>query len=212
MNDYNSYDYNPYEHPENEVPPKKPKKKTLWVVLIIVAAVLILGTISILMARCLMDSGKPAESPSVSQSEETKPSTGKEDPIGKTEPGKITATVLDLSGLVEEVIPSVVSITDTLLVSQSFNPYNYFFSFGSQEPEEQVAAGSGVIYSQIGTDLYIVTNAHVVNNESSSSYQEVSSKGLKVTFCDGTTADAKIKGMDVASDLALVIVDRKSVV
>ncbi|HVF03832.1 MAG TPA: trypsin-like peptidase domain-containing protein [Frankiaceae bacterium] len=55
--------------------------------------------------------------------------------------------------------------------------------------------GSGVV---IRPDGYILTNNHVVEN----------APALRVTFNDGTTANARVVGADAASDLAVIKVDR----
>jgi serine protease Do len=56
--------------------------------------------------------------------------------------------------------------------------------------------GSGIIYS---ADGYIVTNEHVVDN----------ADDIKVNLSDGRTFEAKIKGVDKKSDLAVLKIDAK---
>ncbi len=82
-----------------------------------------------------------------------------------TAPGGVVIT--DVSGVVEQVMPCLVAITDNLEVTQSYNPYNYFFGGrgDSQSRYDTVASGSGVIIGQNENELLIVTNNHVVNNE-----------------------------------------------
>jgi serine protease Do len=117
--------------------------------------------------------------------------------------------VLDVSDVVENVMPCVVAITDNLEVtsSSSYNPYNYFFG-GSRTPstQESAASGSGVIIAQNEEELLIVTNNHVVDNEGNYSYYSVSSTGVTVKFIDESTADAAVKGTDKDSDLAVLSV------
>ncbi len=103
--------------------------------------------------------------------------------------GDATVTT-DVSGIVEEVMPSVVSITSTVLQN------NYFY--GTQESS---GAGSGFIIAKENDKLYIATNNHVVEGASS----------LKVGFVDNTSADAEIVGTDSSSDLAVISVDANSI-
>ncbi|MBP5224473.1 MAG: trypsin-like peptidase domain-containing protein [Lachnospiraceae bacterium] len=123
-----------------------------------------------------------------------------------------SGTVLvDVSEIVENVMPSVVSIVDTVEYkqSQTYNPYNYFFGGGksSSQTQELPYSGSGVIVGSRDGRLLIVTNAHVVNNEETTSAYTITSKELTVTFVDGTSADAVVLGMDTEADLAVIYVE-----
>jgi serine protease Do len=64
--------------------------------------------------------------------------------------------------------------------------------------EDLEASGSGIIVADSDEELLIVTNNHVVEDANS----------LEVTFIDGTSAEAKIKGTDSDMDLAVIAVDR----
>ncbi len=120
-----------------------------------------------------------------------------------------TPVVLDVSEVVENVMPCVVAITDNLEVtsSNSYNPYNYYFG-GSKTPstQESAASGSGVIIAQSEDELLIVTNNHVIDNEGNYSYYSVSSTGVTVKFVDESIADAVVKGTDTEADLAVIAV------
>lgn len=103
-----------------------------------------------------------------------------------------TTAVLDVSGVVEEVMPAVVSIAGNYTVTQQ--------GFWGQIYERQVeGSGSGIILSNNGEQLLIATNNHVVED----------SVELKVQFIDGTSAEARIKGTNPNMDLAVIIVDTK---
>ena len=122
------------------------------------------------------------------------------------------AVAYDVSGVVEELMPSVVAITDNLEVSTLYNPYSFYFggrSYSESQKQEMPASGSGVIIGQNDTELLIVTNNHVVDNEGNYTSYSVSSKGLTVAFCDDSTADAVIKGTDPDLDLAVIAVPLK---
>ena len=122
-----------------------------------------------------------------------------------------TASVIDVADLVEEVMPCVVSVTDNLKITTnpSYDPFSYFFGYGSQNEgstTEQPASGSGVIIGQSDTELLIVTNNHVVDSSGNYRTYTIESTGISVAFCDGTTADVTIKGTDSQRDLAVLAV------
>jgi serine protease Do len=89
----------------------------------------------------------------------------------------------DFRPVVDEVMPSVVSIT-TEIVASDF--------FGQQYTES--VAGSGILIDDKG---YIVTNNHVVEDAQS----------VHVELVDGRTFPANIVGTDNLSDLAVIKID-----
>ena len=109
-----------------------------------------------------------------------------------------TKTVVsDVSEVVENVMPSIVSITN-LTVQDMQMP----FWFGGEEySREMPTAGSGIIVAQTDQELYIATNNHVVDNASE----------LTVTFEDNQSVAAEIKGVDPATDLAVISVPLDSI-
>lgn len=109
--------------------------------------------------------------------------------------------ITDVSGVVKNVMPSVVAITSTQLVQSGYSGSLYDYYFGNDNSdnnqyEEQTGAGSGIIIGQNDTELLVVTNNHVVEGADS----------LQVQFIDGETVDAAIKGTDSEKDLAVVAV------
>ena len=119
---------------------------------------------------------------------------------------------MDVSGIVAEVQPSVVAITDSL---QYTTYYNNFFGQMQGQTQEATASGSGVIIGKNDTELLIVTNNHVVSNnegsETTYSQYKVESVGLTVEFDDGSTGDAYVKGTDEEMDLAVIAVSLDSI-
>ena len=95
----------------------------------------------------------------------------------------------DVSGIVDETMPSVVSITNMSVQEvMSF--------FGGVQQQESQSCGSGIIVGQNDTELLIVTNNHVVEG----------AKTLTVSFVDEASVEANIKGTDATKDLAVVSV------
>lgn len=119
--------------------------------------------------------------------------------------GSANSSEQSASGIVKSVMPSIVAITNSQVYENYRNGsyYDFFqYYFGQQnqqsgEPQEYVAgAGSGIIVSQTDEELLIVTNNHVIEGASS----------LTITFADGSTALASVKGTDEEADLAVVAV------
>ncbi len=110
----------------------------------------------------------------------------------------LKAQVLDVSDIVEEAMPQLVAITNTMVYKTQ--GYNNFFDYFYNMPQEQEytvpASGSGVIIEKTDDELLIVTNNHVVAD----------SKELDVTFVDDETVKAEIKGTDPDLDLAVIAV------
>ncbi len=90
----------------------------------------------------------------------------------------------DVTEVVDEVMPSIVSITNHLT-------YDYFYY-----TQKADASGSGIIIGSNEDELLIVTNYHVIEDND----------GLAVTFADGTDVTAQVKGTDAARDLAVIAV------
>lgn len=98
--------------------------------------------------------------------------------------------LIDVSNIVEEVMPSIVAITSKTLVNNIFN-YNRYVE----------GAGSGVIIDQNDEEIFILTNYHVVENTTE----------LMVQFIDNNSYDAKIKGVSKRKDIAIVSVSKKDI-
>lgn len=100
----------------------------------------------------------------------------------------------DVSDIVEEVMPSIVAITNISVAEyQSF--------WGERKTYEVPSCGSGIIVSQNDNYLYVVTNNHVVDGANS----------LTVTFSDDSTVSAQVRGTDPSTDLAVIQIERASV-
>ena len=95
-----------------------------------------------------------------------------------------------------KVLPSIVGITVEYQINSMFG--------GSSSSE---ATGSGIIVS---SDGYILTNNHVVNTSSTSSYYQITeATGLKVKlYNDDTEYPATVVGSDTQTDLAVIKIDK----
>lgn len=107
--------------------------------------------------------------------------------------------VTDVSSVVEAVMPSIVSITNTQYIKSGYG-YGYgsiedFFGYGNGGYETS-GAGSGIIIGQNDSELLLVTNEHVVADADE----------LSVQFIDDTTVPALVKGTDADADLAVVAI------
>lgn len=95
----------------------------------------------------------------------------------------------DVSDVVERVMPAMVSIVNNYTNTRQIWGYYTYTTPG-------VSAGSGIIVSENENELLIVSNNHVVEG----------AEELEVLFIDGSTAKAKIKGLDSDMDLAVIAV------
>ena len=102
-----------------------------------------------------------------------------------------TANVTEVT---KNAMPSIVSITNMSVQEvQNF--------FGGTQKQESESAGTGIIISQNDSELLVVTNNHVV----------AGSDTLTVTFADGNSVEANIKGTDSEYDVAVVAVPLDSI-
>lgn len=110
----------------------------------------------------------------------------------------------DLTYAAENAVQAVVNIEKIEEVQSVYrrNPFLEFFGIPDsgydQQPgsRERRSGGSGVI---IGSEGYIVTNNHVIDNASK----------LKVTLNDNSIYNAEILGTDPTTDVALIKIDPK---
>lgn len=96
---------------------------------------------------------------------------------------------LTVPEIVNKVMPSVVGISSTF-------EYQYQMGFGQTETQSGTATGTGIVMS---ADGYIITNAHVIYDESYGLSSSVS-----VMLVDETEYEATIVGYDTESDIAVL--------
>ncbi len=97
-------------------------------------------------------------------------------------------TVTDVTQVVKEVMPAVVSVNNRYVERMTF--------FGQEYSQEAGGSGSGIIVGKNDTELLLVTNYHVVE----------SAEELTVQFVDASQVQAQIKGTDADKDLAVIAV------
>lgn len=99
----------------------------------------------------------------------------------------------------QKVLPSVVGIKVEYSVSSVF--------YRNQNTATASAEGSGIIISEDG---YILTNNHIINSSSNSSFYEISkaNKIIVSLYNDETEYEATIIGTDEQTDLAVIKIDK----
>lgn len=202
MSNYQYYEYQPNDDgygvpPFHEEPPKekKPKKEHKFLKTLgkTVAIAVVFGLVSgcvfqgtgYIANRALGESNTVAEESAEDSSTSGKALSTSSDKVDSTKVSTAT-TVNDVSDIAENVMPSIVAVTNVSLVE-----YRNFFGIGQQEVE---SAGSGIIISQDDNYLYIATNNHVVEG----------TKSLTITFCDDSAVAAEVQGTDEETDLAVI--------
>ena len=120
----------------------------------------------------------------------------------KSDTGKDTGSTakgsLDVSEIVSEALPSIVSITTKSVqeVQNYFGMYGMYGYAPQQQEQEVEGSGSGIIVGKNDDELLIATNYHVVEGADT----------LSVAFADGNAVEASVKGFDEERDLAVVSV------
>ena len=170
--------------PQKDPKTSKPKKGYMKKAALVVGAAVLFGAVGgVTMQGTSYLTGKLL-------GKNTKSTVGTTKTVSNAKLTTSTSTVTsDVSDIVENTLPSIVSITNMSVQEVQ----NFFGGISQQESE---SAGSGIIISQNDSELLVVTNNHVVEG----------SDTLTVTFNDGNSVEAQIKGTDSARDLAVVAV------
>ncbi len=173
------------QEPEN----KRPKKKGRKAVAVVCAGMVfgLVASVTFQASNYMVERvlGKSEQTAST-----TKNTSSSSTNVNSTKLTQTKSTVTsDISEIVENAMPSVVSITNI-----SVQQVQSFFQ-GTQEYESQ-SSGSGIIIGKNDSELLVVSNNHVVSG----------SDTLTVTFINNTSVEAQIKGTDPDKDLAVVAV------
>ncbi len=100
------------------------------------------------------------------------------------------AEATDFTIAAEKTIHAVVHVKNTSNSEENL-PSFYRYFYGKEDLPERIGTGSGVIVSPDG---YIITNYHVIENNSS----------IEITTNDNKTYNAKVIGSDPDSDIAVL--------
>lgn len=196
QNNAGYHSYSPYEEPNYKKKKRERKPVGFGRKLVKCAALaLVFGLVAGGTMVALQYAAKPILGNTTTNQE-----SGKENVLTNTDKN-VTATMVsntyvavDVSDIVEEVMPSIVAITNI-----SETEYRSFW--GGSQVYESTSAGSGIVVSSDDEYLYIATNNHVIDG----------AKTLTVTFANQATVSAEIKGTDPSIDLAVVKVALNSI-
>ncbi|MBD5544032.1 MAG: PDZ domain-containing protein [Lachnospiraceae bacterium] len=196
--------------PANPIPPEPKKQKEKGGIFKKVAGMALSGVVfglcagSIIVIMLHLAPGETAQekSESMSITENTNHAVADQDIVKEAEEiatANISGdtVVSDVSQVVENTMPSVVSITGMYKVEED----NYFGFHNFRTESESPGSGSGIIVGQNDTELLIATNNHVVEDATS----------LAVQFIDDTTADAVVKGTNADVDLAVIAIPLENI-
>ena len=110
------------------------------------------------------------------------------DPNVPTEFRVLTTEQTDITEVVEDVMPSMVSITEFYKLSATY--------WGQTYTQDGEASGSGIIIGETDDEYIIVTNNHVISD----------ADDMVVTFIDDSVAPAYLKGIEPSMDIAVISV------
>ena len=188
--------YNTYTADYTQSEPKKKKKKWWLIPLIVVLAVMVAFIAygvyyGFTYIESLVSSDEDSSGTTTDDSTEI-------NIVDSSDASSDGIVLTDVSSIVEEVMPAVVSITSRTLVNNYSNFWGYSFGGSSDSSSEEVESGigSGTIVGTNDTELLILTSYHVVEDSSS----------LYVTFCDDESVDGYIKSVSEDYDIAVVAV------
>ena len=189
--DNNQYNYYEQENKSSnetvEKPIKKKKNGRAKKVIAIIGAAVLFGTVSGSVFLATAYFGGKVTGISNEQKVQTIPNSNSISYTGGVDSSNVSV-------IVEQVMPSVVSITN-----MGIQQVQDFF-FGGVFEQKSESAGTGIIIAQSDDELLIVTNNHVV----------AGSEELTVTFADSQSVTADIKGTDAAHDIAVIAVQLDS--
>lgn len=178
-----------------------PKKKRSSFLTLIGAAILF----GIVAAVCFQGVNEMAELLGLSKKPNTNTPIATVAPLDNSQANKTTSSqkesvssataaamgTMDVSALVENTMPAIVSITSTIKGSGGYSFFGQYY-----ENRDSSSCGSGFIASQGEDELLIVTNNHVITGADS----------ISVQFLDEEIVAASVKGTNEAADLAILSV------
>ena len=190
--------FTPYEEPKKQKPKREKKERRPDSFGVKLAKCVALAVVFGLVSGSIMVGWQYAAAPLLGNNDGTngigQPSVSLEaDKNIESTAVSNTYVAVDVSDIVDEVMPSIVAITN---ISET-----EYRSFWGSQTYESTSAGSGIIVSRDDAYLYIATNNHVIEG----------AKSLTVTFANDATVSAEVKGTDPSIDLAVVKVALNSI-
>lgn len=195
------YNYNPYETTNTEPPKEKSSFAGFGATLIkVVAIALVFGLVSgstfllVLKIGAEPSAAKPGVEKEQTLEKESEKAEEIENPLKQTNTSETVTMAMDVSDIVDNVMPCVVAINNTSEVT-------YQSIWGQSYSQESQSAGTGFIVKQDREYIYIATNNHVIADAIE----------LEVQFCDGVLVEAEEKGAVASKDLAVIKVAVKDI-
>ena len=195
------YNYNPYETTNTEPPKEKSSFAGFGATLIkVVAIALVFGLVSgstfllVLKIGAEPSAAKPGVEKEQTLEKESEKAEKIENPLKQTNTSETVTMAMDVSDIVDNVMPCVVAINNTSEVT-------YQSIWGQSYSQESQSAGTGFIVKQDREYIYIATNNHVIADAIE----------LEVQFCDGVLVEAEEKGAVASKDLAVIKVAVKDI-
>lgn len=122
-----------------------------------------------------------------------------------------TVSVYDVSGVVENTLPSIVAVNCYQYVSSNYSQYSQIFGYNYNDNSnndnsansklQQSSTASGVIIGENDETLYLITNYHVVEG----------ADVVEVKFNDDSSIKANVKGYDSDADLAVLEIAKSDI-
>lgn len=171
-----------FQNTDAQRPPREPRQKKGMPFTKTILSAVIFGVIA---AACFFGVTKLLSFATGGSGNSVGEVTGSQPKIPITTVSGTAAAQVGVSDIVEQVMPSIVAITEKSTQT------SYFGQTYSSE-----GAGSGFIVKQDNDQLLIVTNNHVVANADK----------ISVQFNDGESVEAEVKGTSESHDLAVLTV------
>lgn len=184
-NEMNNYGTNNKVQSENVLLQSEPEKKRKGKTAKMITAALVAG----LLAGVAFEGGQYAVTQFMAK--DAKKTETQKDDAALTATSTSATSGLDVSQVVENVMPSIVAVNTTVTEAIQY--------WGQTYEEESTGSGSGIIIGENGEELLIVTNNHVIEGEQAE---------VTVTFSNDATATATVKGADSGSDLAVLAIHK----
>lgn len=207
---YNEQDGNSYVSENSKH--KKPRKHRGLKAVAILLCLAIAGGGGYQVYKFLNDTSLDMNEPSAA--DEDRPVNGEAEPVIKDNksdkngelPSLIQIAAREdakyLPDIVDEIEPSVVGVSSTFEFTQTYNSWGWMGVQPEQQTQRAVGTGTGIIMTEDG---YIVTNAHVIYDDSE--YKAGKAIEVSVLLSDESKHDAKIIAYDTETDLAVLKID-----